>query len=407
MGKAFKLSALKVSKLNKPGIYGDGAGLCLRVTGGGSRHWVFRFMLSNRAHWMGLGPYPDVTLEEAREQALEARRKKRAGVNPIGERKLETIRARATLTFQQCADKYIASHRTGWKNSKHANQWTNTLSTYCGPVIGGLAVNEVDVALVMKILEPIWVIKAETASRLRGRIESILDWAAVRGYRQGNNPARWKGHLNNLLPKSSRVKRIVHHASLSYTELGAFMAKLSNQPGIGARALAFVILTAARSGEVRGTTWDEIDMTQKLWVIPGIRMKSGKEHRVPLSRSAISLLKEMKGQCRGDLVFPGRSEGRPLSDMSLIAVLHRMNRKDLTCHGFRATFRDWVSETTAYPREVAEMALAHTIGDKVEAAYRRGDLFTKRTKVMEEWDKFCNTTQNSSATVIPLKKNKN
>ena len=406
MGQAYKLSALKVSRLSEPGVYGDGAGLWLRVTENGSKHWIFRFMLNKQAHWMGLGPYPDVSLEEAREQALEARKKKRAGINPIDDRK-ETIRSRATLTFQQCADEYIASHRNGWKNLKHINQWTNTLSTYCNSVIGHLPVNEINVALIMQILEPIWITKAETASRLRGRIEAIIDWATAKGHRQGDNPARWKGHLSNLLPRSSRVKRITHHAALPYTEIGAFMADLSNQHGIGARALEFVILTAARSGEVRGATWDEINMGQKLWVIPGIRMKAGREHRVPLSGSAISILLKMEKQRQGNLVFPGRFDRKLLSDMSLTSVLRRMNRNDITCHGFRSTFRDWVSETTAYPREAAEMALAHTIGDKVEAAYRRGDLFIRRSKMMEEWAKFCSTVQNSSATVIPIKINKN
>lgn len=401
MGKAHKFTDLAVRRLSKPGVYGDGAGLYLRVTEAGSKHWIFRFTLAGKAHWMGLGPYPDVTLEEAREEALKARKKKRSGINPIHSRDAES--ASRTITFQACADQYIASHRAGWKNPKHASQWTNTIAAYCGPIIGKLPVNEVDVSLVMRVLSPIWTTKAETASRLRGRIESILDWATVQGYREGDNPARWKGHLENLLPKSSKVKRVTHHAALPYPEIGSFMAELRNQPGVGARALEFAILTACRSGEVRNAAWEGFEFTTRVWAIPGEFMKAGKEHRVPLSDAAMAVLNEMAEQRSGKLVFPGRIEGKPLSDMSLSAVLRRMGRDDLTVHGFRSTFRDWAAECTNYPRDVAEMALAHTIGDKVEAAYRRGDLFTKRTRMMEDWAKFCNTVPSSSTPEFRLK----
>ena len=388
MGNAHKLSALTVSKMSKPGVYGDGAGLFIRVTEGGSKHWIHRFSLRNKAHWMGLGPYPEITLDKARQLTLEARRLRLQGINPITERDAENARKHGAITFQECADQYIASHRTGWKNPKHADQWVNTIATYCGPIIGKLPVNEVTVGFVMRVLDPIWATKAETASRLRGRMESILDWAMVRGYRSGDNPARWKGQLDHLLPNASRVKRIIHHAALGYTEMGEFMGKLRQQAGNGARALEYAILTACRSGEVRLARWEEIDLKSRVWVIPGERMKAGKEHRVPLSDDAIAVLDQM--DLSTQLIFPGRDEGKPLSDMSLTAVLRKMDRGDITAHGFRSTFRDWASESTAYARDVAEMALAHSIGSKVEAAYRRGDLFTKRTRMMEDWARFCN-----------------
>ena len=400
MSKAHKLTALTVSKMSKSGVYGDGAGLFIRVTEGGSKHWIHRFSLRGKAHWMGLGPYPEITLDQARQATLDARRLRLKGVNPITDRDAENARKHGAISFQECADQYIASHRTGWKNPKHADQWVNTIATYCGPIIGKLPVNEVTVGFVMRVLEPIWTTKAETAGRVRGRIESILDWAKVRGYREGDNPARWKGQLDHLLPNSSRVKRITHHAALGYTEMGVFMGKLRQQAGNGARALEYAILTACRSGEVRLARWEEIDLKSRVWVIPGERMKAGKEHRVPLSDAAIAVLNQMEKI--GQLIFLGRGEGKPLSDMSLTAVLRRMERGDLTAHGFRSTFRDWASESTAYPRDVAEMALAHSIGDKVEAAYRRGDLFTKRTRMMEDWARFCNQTQ--SGAVLPLKK---
>lgn len=390
---------MAVSKMSKPGVYGDGAGLYIRVTEGRSKHWIYRFTLAGKEHWMGLGPYPEVSLEEAREATLKARKKRYAGINPISARDAERARAK-NLTFQQCADQYIASHRSGWKNPKHVDQWTNTIATYCGPVIGKLPVEQVTVGLVMRVLEPIWTTKAETAGRLRGRIESILDWATVRGYREGDNPARWKGQLDHLLPNISRVKRITHHAALGYAEMAELMLTLRQQAGIAARALEYAILTACRSGEVRLAAWEEIDLHSRVWIIPGERMKAAKEHRVPLSDAAIAVLNQMDQSTK--FIFPGRTEGRPLSDMSLSAVLRRMGRDDLTVHGFRSTFRDWASESTAYPRDVAEMALAHSIGNKVEAAYRRGDLFTKRTRMMADWAEFCNKKQGGE--VVPLKK---
>jgi integrase len=306
------------------------------------------------------------------------------------------------LTFQECADQYIASHRNGWKNPKHADQWTNTIATYCGPIIGKLPVKQVDAAYVMRVLNPIWSTKTETASRVRGRIESILDWATAMGHREGENPARWKGKLDHLLPKASKVKRITHHKALGYTQIAELMRQLRQEAGNGSKALEFTILTACRSDKVRFATWEEVNLKDKVWIIPAERMKAGKEHRIPLSDAAIAVLNQMDQST--NLIFPGRTEGKPLSDMSLSAVLRRMGRGDITVHGFRSTFRDWAAECTAYPREVAEMALAHTIGDKVEAAYRRGDLFTKRTRMMQEWANFCNQIQGGE--VVPLKRSK-
>jgi len=413
---------MKLRNLSVPGVYSTTEkGLYFRVTDTGAKHWIYRFMLAGRARWMGLGSYPDVplaggiesdgrTIKGACDLATEARRKTRAGIDPIGERAAvkisERVRAAKSITFQECADAYIEAKRAEWKNPKHVNQWTNTLATYCGPVFGKLPVSEVDTALIMKALQPIWTTKTETADRVRGRIEAVLGWATVSGFREGDNPARWKKHLSELLPSPGKVTPTVHHAALPFTEVGAFMAKLREQEGTGASALEFAILTACRSGEVRGAVWAEIDLDGCMWVIPGERMKAKKEHRVPLSKAAKKVLERMQAERRGDLVFPGRDEGRPISDMTMSAVLRRMKRGDLTTHGFRSTFRDWVSESTAYPRDVAEMALAHTIGDKVEAAYRRGDLFAKRVRMMDDWAKYCATVQSDTANVVPLKKSK-
>jgi integrase len=294
----------------------------------------------------------------------------------------------------------ISMHRDSWRNEKHRDQWRNTLNSYASPVIGSLPVQTIDVALVMKALEPIWKTKPETASRLRGRIEAVLDWAAVRGYRTGENPARWRGHLDKLLPARSKIQRVQHHPALPYNELADFMDALEGQDGTAARALEFLILTAARTGEIIGARWDEVDLEEKIWTVPGERMKAGREHRVPLSPAALVLLKRMK-ETESDFVFPGGKKGMPLSNMAMLAVLKRMRRDDLTAHGFRSTFRDWAAECTDFRSEVVEMALAHTIENKVEAAYRRGDLFQKRRQLMQAWTRFCEPPK-SRADVEPM-----
>lgn len=398
MGATEKFSDLTVKRLSKPGVYGDGRGLYIRVTDTGSKHWIHRFTLRGKAHWMGLGPYPEITLSEARLKNLEARRIRLTGVNPINARNAANAKA-LSMTFQECADQYIASHRKGWKSSRYVDKWTNTIATYCGPVMGKLPVNEIDVALVMRVLDPIWSTKVATASNLRGRIESVLDWAAVQGYREGDNPARWRGHLENLLAKPSKIKKTTHHAALGYTQMGELMAKLREQDGNAARALEFAILTACRSGEVRFAVWEEINLKHRIWIIPGERMKAGKEHRIPLSDAAMAVLDQMDKETA--LIFPGR-RGTRVSDMSLTKAIRRAGYDNVTVHGFRSTFQDWAADCTAYPQYVADMALAHSIKDKVEAAYRRGDLFAKRTRMMEDWANFCNQTQ--SGDVVPLRK---
>ena len=400
-----RFSAVALPKL-KAGMHSDGGGLYLQVTKGGARTWIYRFMLHGRAREMGLGPLHIVTLAEAREKARECRRLRYEGIDPIEARKAqraeERLAAATAMTFEQCAERYIEAHKAGWRNPKHAAQWPSTLATYAYPVFGDLPVQAIDVGLVTKALEPIWRTKPETGSRVRGRIESVLDWATVRGYRRGDNPARWRGHLDKLLPARAKVRKVEHHAALPYAEMGEFVAALREQEGIAARALEFLILTATRTGEVIGARWDEFDLAEKLWTVPGARMKAGKEQRVPLSGRALAIIEDMKTQRVNDheFVFPGGRPRKPLSNMAMLKLLQRMGRGDLTAHGFRSSFRDWAAERTGFPHEVAEMALAHTVSDKVEAAYRRGDLFQKRRQLMEAWAKHCEAQ--AMGKVIPL-----
>jgi integrase len=403
-----KLSALQVERTKKPGYYADGGGLYLQVTASGSKSWLFRFMLCGRAREMGLGPLHTVSLAEARLKASDCRRQLLEGIDPIEARKAARNAAQLTaaksITFDKCAEAYIGAHRAGWKNAKHADQWENTIAAYASPVFGSFSVASIDTTLVMKCLEAIWATKAETASRLRGRIENILDWATVRGYRQGENPARWKGHLDKLLPARSKVAKVTHHPALPYSEIGDFIAALRSQEGVSARGLEFAILTATRTSETINATWNEFDLDAGIWTIPPERMKAGKEHRVPLSTRALEIIKALQETKQGDYVFPGARINKPLSNMAFLMTLRRMERSDLTAHGFRSTFRDWAAEMTAYPHEVAEMALAHAVGDKVEAAYRRGDLFEKRRRMMEDWASYCCTPKNVSETVVPIRK---
>ncbi|RTL48868.1 MAG: site-specific integrase [Rhodocyclaceae bacterium] len=406
-----RLKPLSVERLKNPGYFPDGGGLYLQVSPSGSKSWIFRFTLSGRAREMGLGPYPTIGLAEARGKANDCRRQLLEGIDPItarnAERQARQLAAANMMTFDECAKAYVASHRAGWKNSKHADQWENTLRDYVSPVFGSVPVAAVDTGLVMRALErdSLWTAKAETASRLRGRIENILSWATVRGYRSGDNPARWKGHLEELLPHKSKVARTEHHPALPYPEIGDFFVILRKQEGIAAKALEFTILTAARTGEVIGAQWDEIDFAEKVWTVPAERMKAKKEHRAPLCARALAILEELQQTSEEGFVFPGRSEGASMSNMAMLQLLRRMGRDDLTVHGFRSTFRDWAAERTNYPREVAEMALAHTVSDKVEAAYRRGDLFDKRRRMMEEWQRFCETpSQTTTGEVVEIRR---
>ena len=387
-----RLNPMKVAKTTEPGLYADGGGLYLQITKAGVKSWLFRYMLEGKARGMGLGPLHTIGLAEARTRALDCRRLLLDGIDPIdarnAERSAKKVAAANDKTFEQCATLYIEAHRAGWKNEKHADQWTNTLKAYAYPVFDVLPVSAIDTALVMKVLQPIWTTKTETASRVRGRIESVLDWATVRGYRAGDNPARLKGHLDTLLPKRSRVQKVKHHPALPYAELAEFMNVLRAEEGVAARALELLILTATRTNEVIGATWEEFDLDTPLWVIPAERMKMGKEHRVPLSSHAVEIIQAQQELRQNNYVFPGTRYGKPLSNMAMLQLLKRMGRTDITAHGFRSTFRDWAGETTHYPREVCEAALAHGIKDKAEAAYARGDLFQKRAALMQDWADF-------------------
>jgi integrase len=400
-----RLTALQAKRASEPGLLGDGKGLYLRVGEGGAKSWVLRYMLDGRAREMGLGSYYDLSLAEARERARSFRKMVKDGVDPIDKRRVERAARRAerakVMTFRQCAEIYVAAHQAGWRNQKHAAQWPSTLSAYVYPHFGALPVQTIDTGLVTKALEPIWLEKPETAGRVRGRIESILDWATARGYREGENPARWRGHLENLLPRKSKVRRVEHHPALPYAELGIFMADLRQQNGIAARALEFTILTAARTGEVIGARWDEINFTEKLWVVPSARMKAGQEHRVPLPPAALAILEDMRAIRSGDFIFSNGRGSQPISNMAMTMTLRRMGRGGLTVHGFRSSFRDWAAERTNFAREVAEMALAHTVSDKVEAAYRRGDLFEKRRQLMSAWARYCGTAT-TGADIVAL-----
>lgn len=391
-----KLTALKVARLSNPGRYADGKGLYLQITKALVKSWIFRYERDGKERYMGLGATHTVGLAEARELAREARVCLTQGKDPLEVRNALIVANKAeqlsNLDFDRCAAEYIKSHQDAWKNEKHKKQWETSLSTYVSPHIGRLYVRRIDTPLVLKVLQPIWKTKTETASRIRERMERVLSWAARQGYREGDNPARWHGHLEELLPKPAKLKKVKHHPALPYREAGAFLAQLRLQKGIGARALELTILTASRTGEVLGAKWDEIDFKAKIWIVPPERMKNGKEHRVPLVDAAVELLKKLRG-LHSVLVFPGAREDTTLSSMSMLTVLRRMNRQDLTVHGFRSTFRDWAAEMTQYPKELAEISLAHTVGNAVENAYRRSDLFERRRALMQDWAAWCAVDQ--------------
>lgn len=381
----------EVTALNRPGVHRVGKGLYLQITSSGARSYLLRYRLHGRSREMGLGSFDLVGLAEAREAATEYRKLVKQGIDPIDHRNRERIALRmaqeSRLCFEEAARRYIAANEAAWRNPKHRQQWRNTLATYVYPAIGRIPVGEIETPHVLEVLNPIWQAKPETASRVRGRIETVLDWAKANGYREGENPARWRGHLAKILPPRAKLAAVEHHAALAYDDMAPFMVDLRSRDALSARALEFLVLTAARSGEVRGATWDEIDLEKGLWTIPASRMKAAKEHRVPLSAPAQTLLKTLSNVRTGPFVFPSAGE-RPLSETAFSALLKRMDRADITAHGFRSTFRQWCAEQTNFPREVAEAALAHSLKDKVEAAYQRGDLFEKRKKLMEAWASF-------------------
>src|SRR5262245_43348409 len=399
-----RLSSLKVAHAREPGMLADGSGLYLQVKHGNARSWIFRYFRDGKSHEMGLGSLKAVSLAAARLKAAECRALLADGIDPIAARDAERLQRAAedarAMTFDQCADAFIKAHSSAWKNQKHVAQWQATIRTYVSPVFGSLPVHAVDVALVLKVVEPIWTTKPETAARVRGRIESVLNWAKARGYRTGENPALWKGHLDNLLPARGKIAKVKHHAALPFDQAPQFIDALHREDGIAPLALEFAILTAARTGEIIGGRWNEIDLAMNVWTVPASRMKGGREHRVPLSTGALAVLNKVSKGGPEDFIFAGGKK-RPLSNMALLMVLRRMGQVNLTVHGFRSTFRDWAAERTNFPSEVAEMALAHSVGDKVEAAYRRGDLFETRRRLMSEWAKFC-TDYKDAETVVSI-----
>ena len=395
----------------KPGRHADGGGLHLLVKESGARSWVYRFMLRGKSRDVGLGAAagPDaISLSDARDLALALRLKVKAGIDPLEERHQKATEALAAvkaakiagITFKAVAETYIAANEESWRNEKHRQQWRNTLATYVYPVMGELPVAGIGTAHVLNILEPIWREKPETASRVRGRIETVLDAAKARGYREGENPARWRGHIAQILPTRSRLTR-GHHKAIAHDAIPAFVADLQARKALAALALEFVILTATRTNEVLGATWDEIDLDKAVWTIPAARMKAGKEHRVPLSARAVKILEVVKPLGKGWL-FPADRGGK-LSGMAMSMLLRRM-KADATVHGFRSSFRDWAAERTGYAHEVCEMALAHVIANKAEAAYRRGDLFEKRRRLMADWAAYCANTGPTAAKVTPIRK---
>lgn len=386
-----RLPALKVNSLKEPGLHSDGGGLYLQIAPGGSKSWKFRYTFEGRVRDMGLGPLADVSLADARDQAAQHRKTVRQGTDPLEERKRQrdarALEAARAITFKDYALMYIEGRKSSWRSAKHAKQWAATLERFAYPHFGHLPIQDVDTAVIFKALKDIWEDKPETGSRVRERIEAILDAAKAIGFRDGDNPARWRGHLKNLLPMPTRQVR--HHPALPFVEVGAFMARLRAVDCLSARALELVILTATRTSEALGARWAEVDMDAGIWTIPAARIKAGKEHRIPLSVPVKMLLEKLAQTRVDEFVFPGGKKGKPLSNMALLTLLKRMDRRDITPHGFRSTFRDWAAEKTHFARDVVEMALAHAIQNKVEAAYRRGDLLPKRMKLMADWASYC------------------
>jgi integrase len=410
-----KLSTVKINALKVRGFYADGGGLYLQVSPAGTKSWVFRYKgarADGKARDMGLGPLHTISLSEARDLATECRKLRLQGIDPIekrdAERSQRQLDAAKLMTFDQCSAAYIADNSVVWRNPKHRQQWTNTLATYVSPVIGALPVQQVETDLITKILRPIWNSKPETAKRVRGRVETVLNFATANGYRKGENPARWKGHLDHILPKRGKDVQ-EHQPALPYERIGEFMPDLRSREGLSAIALEFAILTATRSGETRQAQWPEFDLAQKIWDIPADRMKGKRPHRVALSARAVAILRELEKTKSGPYVFGG---SKPISDMAMTAVIRRMNasatkpyvdpkqnNRGVVPHGFRSTFKDWARERTSFANEISEAALAHINGDKVEAAYARGDMLEKRRKLMEAWAGYCATAETAGDVV--------
>ena len=387
-----KLSATKVNSISKPGLHSDGGGLYLKVTKTGTKSWIFRWRKQGKLRDMGLGSLNDVTLKTARQKAADARTTVAEGLDPIIAREQELAKRRAkedqAVTFSDCANSYIEVHSPSWQNSKHRQQWSNTLATYANPIIGDLKVCDVSQQDILNILQPIWTTKTETATRVRQRLEKVIDYAITSGARTGENPARWRGHLEHLLPTPTKVRKVRHHPALPYKDIPDFISRLSRESGTGYSALLFTVLTATRTSETIGATWAEFDIKDRVWVIPSDRMKARLEHRVPLSGVVLSILEDQQGHHK-KWVFPSTIRDKHLSNAGMSSVLRRIDYNNITVHGFRSSFRDWAAEQTSHPFEVCEMALAHTIRNASEAAYRRGDLFEKRAVLMKDWSSFC------------------
>ena len=401
-----KLTAIKIEKAREPGMYGDGGGLYLRVSPGGTKNWVFRYMLDRKPHWMGLGPYPLFGLVEARAKAVDARRLRYEGIDPIGQRRSvrasQRLEDAKSITFRECAEAYIKAHKASWRHPKHVEQWEASLANYAHPVIGDLPVGAIDTAMMMRVLEPHWATKTETMSRVRQRVESVLAWATVRGYRAGQNPAQWRHHLDKLLPAKSKMKQRGHFEALAYRDIPEFMGRLRDRPEIAARALEFLVLTTVRLSDLVGSVredrtamlWSHV--SDDLWVIPA--GKNNREHRVPLSGRALEILAKMRG-ADSTAVFPG------IDQYNLRYMLNRRLNTAATLHGFRSSFRDWAGDCTSFDRETIEFALAHGITDATEAAYRRGTAVEKRRKLMSAWADYCDTMP-GEPNIIPIRRNK-
>jgi integrase len=400
------LTQKRIEKLNTPGRYSDGHQLYLQVQSPTNKSWLFRYTFNGRERFMGLGPLHTIDLEEARERARQARKALLDGVDPLALRAAEAaqraLEAARSITFEKAAQQYYDAHEASWKNKKHRLQFRNSLRDYALPRLGKLPVADIDVGLVLQCLEPHWTTKTQTMSRVRGRIESILDWCMVRGYRTGENPARWKGHLEHTLP--GKVQKTIHFAALAMDDVPAFCSALREQNGVAARALEFTILTAARTGEVIGAHWSEIDFANATWTIPPGRMKASKEHRVPLSKPALEILSASPRERDNPFVFIGPHKAG-LSHTAMAAALARMERRDVTVHGMRSTFRTWAGERTRYHAHVIEMCLAHNIGSAVERAYARGDLFAKRARLMTEWARYCASKPTDGAKIVSIQRN--
>ena len=396
-----KLTARGVAAARKP-LTGDGGGLYLKVGDYGAKSWVFRHQVMGKVRTYGLGPIHTVDLVQARKRAEAIRTQLLDNIDPREAKRAAAVAAAKSITFSDSCARYIASHESGW-SVRHAGQWRMTLSNYCGPIFGALPVSAIDTGLVMRVLQPLWTSKNATAFQLRARIEAVLAWAEVHGYREGANPARWRGNLDHLLPRPGKVRKVEHHAALPYADIPAFMYELRERNGVPSRALEFTILCAVRTNETLNATWSEFDLANKLWTIPPGRMKADREHRIPLCDRALAIVQEMQAASSGAFLFPGARRGRPLSNMGMLLALRRIGASDLTVHGFRSTFRTWAAERTTFQREVIEAALAHVIGDRTENSYQRGTYFEKRRELMDSWASYCASGDTISNVVVAFR----